>query len=208
MYLHSEQNIENHVFPYLLSQISENEFLFLEETYLKKCERINKYTLKLKVYLEEKPILENKINKRIDELKTEIEQIKLKEEIRTNNVSFNPKTWKLSDEIREQEKGLRNLKHEEHTIKGEIYRYENALIEELQEFEVSNLIRLGVIKEEQINIPTTQTLEIPKDNDGWSDYLTVDVDIDVESELSCHLTELGDLFMKACTLKKTAPNTV
>jgi len=41
----SDQNIENHVFPYILSQISTNEFLVLETTLILKEERIKKLIL-------------------------------------------------------------------------------------------------------------------------------------------------------------------
>ena len=50
----SEQNIENHVFPYVLSQLSSNEFLVLEKVYDDKESSILQLTEKLKKFREER----------------------------------------------------------------------------------------------------------------------------------------------------------
>ena len=49
----------------------------------------------------------------------------------------------------------------------------------------------------------SQTLEIPYDTDRESSgYLTVDLDVDIDADEEYILTELGELFVTACTEKK------
>jgi hypothetical protein len=69
----------------------------------------------------------------------------------------------------------------------------------LRDFELSNLIRLGLVKTIQEPFANSQTLEIP--NNSQVSHLTVDLDIDVESNINNILTELGELFLDACTEK-------
>lgn len=77
--------------------------------------------------------------------------------------------------------------------------------DELRDFELSNLIRLGLVKAIQETIANSQTLEIPqRRNDDYydvHDYVSVDVEIDLESNVEHIMTELGELFIDACTIK-------
>jgi len=73
----SEQNIQNHVFPYILGQLSTNEFTFLERVLQDKKDRIKKLTEELDKFRSEKPAIElslvttsNDLSKQIEELKT------------------------------------------------------------------------------------------------------------------------------------------
>ena len=47
----SNQNIENHIFPYLLSQLSVQEFDVLEHTFKKKEDIVKKFTKELDEHL-------------------------------------------------------------------------------------------------------------------------------------------------------------
>jgi len=71
---------------------------------------------------------------------------------------------------------------------------------------MSNLIRLGIIKEIRDFYAESQTLEIPLEReDGYGytrDYANVDLEIDMDSTTEFILTELGELFFKACKEKK------
>src|ERR1700749_5066937 len=69
----SEQNIDNHVFPYILSQLSLDEFLFLENVYNEKVLRGQKWTKELDKFNEDKPNKERFINDKLIPLKTELE---------------------------------------------------------------------------------------------------------------------------------------
>ena len=62
---------------------------------------------------------------------------------------------------------------------------------------MSNLIRLGLIKEVKEFYAESQTLEIPLDRDegyGHTRYANVNLDIDMDSTIEFILTELGELF--------------
>ena len=72
----SEQNIENHVFPYILSQLSSNEFLILEKVYDEKQIRVANLTKELKEFKESRPSIEKEIKGGIDELCEKIQRIK------------------------------------------------------------------------------------------------------------------------------------
>lgn len=65
------------------------------------------------------------------------------------------------------------------------------------------MIRLGIIKSAQETTANSQTLEIPREPgyDNQSNYINVDLDIEIESDIKHLLTELGELFMSACTGK-------
>ena len=89
-------------------------------------------------------------------------------------------------------------------MKHSILKLEEVPFNDLKEFEVSNLIRLGLVKEEKEFYANRQTLEIPNDKDDTSSYISVDLDIDVDSDVTLMLTELGELFIAACKEKKNS----
>lgn len=124
----SSQNIENHVFPFLLSQISKTEFLVLEKIFHLRQERVKKLTLELEKYNLEKSEQENILT----------EKVKSFIEVKDNYQSISKK-WELEKELREFRKDkvkiLNNLKEPEFLPNAD-----------LQEFELSNLIRLGIVK--------------------------------------------------------------
>lgn len=189
----SEQNIENHVFPYILSQLSSNEFIVLEKAFDEKVLRVNKLQLELQNFKEERSAKENTLKEQIAELNIKIDQIK-----QTTPEKFN-------SEIRELEKVKHTL---ESKIKAFIYREsslsyamrksEEIPYDKLQDFELSNVIRLGLVKEIKEFYANSQTLEIPNDREDERSYINVDLDIEVDSNTDNILTELGELFINAC----------
>jgi len=197
----SEQNVENHVFPYILGQISKNEFLFIEQVYLSKKERVKKLEKELNEFIKELPKIKEKLQSDIKIITEKIEKEKNKE-----SSTFNREVWKLDADKREIEYELSKLKYKELSLKRKIIEPEIIPYGELKEFEVSNLVRLGLIKETQETIANPQTLEIPnKREDEWeyrSEYVSVDVEIELETYTDYILTELGELFVKACTEKE------
>ena len=197
----SDQNIENHVFPYILGQISTNEYLFLEKVFTDKNELEKKLKTELELLkngnFERKKILKEEsenIKKRIEELKGQQGQKNLLE------------LMDLQKKKRQNDSDHWSLEYKERKIENQIT--EQAIIPEdvLREFELSNLIRLGLVKLTQETYANSQTLEIPKEN-SLHNYVRVDLDIDIESEIHHIITELGKLFIEACTekRKKTAP---
>lgn len=193
----SDQNIENHVFPYILSQLSTNEFLVLEKVYDDKLSRIEKYSIELKEFRKNRPDLELKLTKEIEEV-----QLKINELESTKERPFN-EIWELQKKKREIETKLSSIKYKESSIQRNINHQETVPYDSLQNFEISNLIRLGVVKEEKDFYANSQTLEIPYEREPEYErsHLTFDLSIDVESNTDNVLTELGELFINACKEK-------
>jgi hypothetical protein len=98
---------------------------------------------------------------------------------------------------------LYTITHNESTINYKIGKPATIPYDSLKEFELSNIIRLGLVKEEKEFYARSQTLEIPNDRDDNRRYINVDLDIDVESDKDNILTELGELFINACKEKNS-----
>lgn len=190
----SEQNIQNHVFPYILGQLSINEFSFLERVLQDKKDRIKKLTEELEEFRSEKPALELGLAATSNDLSKQIE-----EEISKGKNRYSTEVWELDRKRRAADTELKMLNYRENSIISKIKQPETLPDEGLREFEVSNVIRLGLVKHVQETYANSSTLEIPNNHD--KEYLTVDVDIEVESNNSHLLTELGELFIEACTEK-------
>jgi hypothetical protein len=97
---------------------------------------------------------------------------------------------------------LHAIKNKESKIFLKILQAQVVSGADLQEFELSNMIRLGLVKEEKEFYANSQTLEIPNDRDEYRSYLNVDLDIDLDSNVENIFTELGELFINACKEKK------
>jgi hypothetical protein len=192
----SDQNIENHVFPYILSQLSSNEFLVLEKVYDEKQERVKKLTVELNEFRESKPKIEAELEFKITEIDRRIQQIK-----ETAKGHFSNEIWELQKERRKFESQQTSIKHKESGLNYQIRKPETIPYDSLKEFELSNVIRLGLVKEEKEFYANSQTLEIPNDRESDRSYINVDLDIDVESNTDNILTELGELFINACKVK-------
>ncbi|MDM1522034.1 hypothetical protein HX088_01900 [Empedobacter sp. 225-1] len=195
----SEQNIENHVFPYILSQLSSDEFQPLEDVYeicISRRENLTKELLNFK---------ETKI-KRLDEYNLEIKRLNtlIEENKKSKIQGWNKELWDLEGQKRKLEIEIKNLDSEENKLLYSIKKHEEIPDGFLKNYEISNLTRLGLIKEIKEFYAESQVLEIPLDKDeySYSSYTNVDLDIDMESFTEIILTELGELFFKACKEKK------
>ena len=189
----SDQNIENHVFPYILSQISKNEYDLVEKSFQSKCLRMTSLTAELTQFVIEKPNLEIEVRKKVADLKEQIEIYKSYEHY--------VKRQELGQQLKKSEYDLSHLRYRESTLKYKIAEPEQVQRGNAQEYELSNLIRLGLVKEVREAYANSKTLKIPNEPDER--YLEVEVEIEVESNDSIILTELGELFIKACTEKAT-----
>lgn len=194
----SDQNIENHVFPYILSQLSSNEFLVLEKVYDEKQIRVSRLTKELEQFKNDRPQIEQGFKDSIEEIEKKIETIK-----QTSKDRFNSEIWDLQKQKRDKEHELFMLKYKESSIQRSILKSEEVPTDSLKDFEMSNVIRLGLVKEEKEFYANSQTLEIPNDRESDRSYINVDLDIDVESNTEYILTELGELFINACKDKQT-----
>jgi len=195
----SEQNIENHVFPYILGQISKTEYLFLEQVFFSKKKRVDDLLEKLSIYRSSFPEEERAINEEISHLKSDLE-----------NEGF---SLEKRREMQNLQRKLSSLRWRERSILSGVSTPEKIPENQLKDFELSNLIRLGLVKTIQETYASPQTLEIPREAGQYADNsddfyrvnrdrtYRVDIDIDIESNIEHIMTELGELFIKACTEK-------
>ncbi len=203
----SEQNVENHVFPYILGQISKNEFLFLEQVLLSKNARTSRLNNELSEFKTNLPKITKEFEEKINKLNDKI-AAKKEEQKQRKSSPFNREIWDIEREKSLLELEVKMLPYKESRFERQIAEPEIIPEEELEKYEVSNLIRLGLIKEVQETIANSQTLEIPKhDEHSYSEYVSVDVDIELESNTAHILTELGELFVQACSEKKVSNTT-
>jgi len=197
----SEQNIENHVFPYILSQLSKEEFFPLEEIYKNCIIRRESLTPELEKFKIEKNGKQEKIRENIEILNLEIKE--KKSEVGNH---WSNGVWELEKKVSDLEREIWSLEGEEHKIRHSIIKPEIVPEELFRDFEISNLIRLGLVKEIKEFYAESQTLEVPIDRSEEyvysTTYANVDLDIDVNSTTEYILTELGELFFKSCKEKK------
>ena len=195
----SEQNIQNHVFPYILSQLSANEFSFLERVYADKLTRMEDLNRELSAFRVMRSDLETVIVGKIADVDAQIKHTQTASAPR-----FDPGAWKLHSEKRQFEAELASLDYKDTMLQHRIAAPQVLPESQLREFELSNIVRLGLAREVQDTYANPQTLEIPLDAD-WrreSSYVTVDLDVEVISDQAHVLTELGELFVRACTEKQ------
>ena len=191
----SEQNIENHVFPYILSQVSLEEFMLIESVYKIKVERQSKQIKELEEFLSAKQSIESN-------LKTQIEQLEAKMKTAKEQQDQSHTTWEFHHQKMDLEKQLREIETKERTIRYHLEKPEFVPSKDLKEYEVSNLIRLGLIK----NIPRPYAY-VGKNQAKivtYRDYISLeDLEIVIEAEDDdLILTELGELFIAACSNMK------
>lgn len=189
----SDQNIQNHVFPYILSQLSSNEFLVLEKIFDERQLRVANLTKELEEFKQSRLKQEKEIDDKIAVLNEQIQQAKAK-----SKNQFSDELWNLRTEKNMIEDQHSSLKHKESSLSYSIRRPGTIPDESLKEFELSNVIRLGLVKEEKEFFANSQTLEIPNEREHYNSYTNINLDIDVESNTDNILTELGELFIYAC----------
>jgi len=179
----SQQNIENHVFPFLLGQISKNELLKLEENHSVNDERHSILVMELSDYRIQKKPEKELIKKQISELSNT-----------DNSLEFKRTKWRL-------ESKLRAIKLREDQILADSVKVIPIDEKKIEEFEIYNLIRLGVITNISRHYGYTGNIEIP--NRPEDDYIQIsDIDVQIEKDFDEYIiTELGSLFIKACREK-------
>lgn len=196
----SSQNIENHVFPYLLSQISISEFTVLEETLKSRNTRIEALNNEIKTFEEEHWKFVETYNSDRTNLMREIE-------LRRNNNILNPKNYIPIQDLESSLKHIRFKKElmDNHKVEltQKLKEPEQIGTRKLKDYEYSNLIRLGIIQVITKSYVKSETLEIPNEPD--SEYLMVDLDIKIHTDHENHvLTQLGELFIQACSDKRVS----
>ena len=96
---------------------------------------------------------------------------------------------------------LSSYKHKESILKYSLDKLESIPTGSFEKFELSNLLRLGLIKEEKEFYANSQTLKIPNDRDEYETHTSIDLEIDVHSDTDYYMTEFGELFIRLCKEK-------
>ncbi|MFY0253675.1 hypothetical protein ACDQ55_06930 [Chitinophaga sp. 30R24] len=190
----SKQNIQNHVLPYLLGQISYEELSFLEKEYQSKLRRVENANEELVTFNLSNQEQEACLTKEIEELNSQIKSERLK------NSKYHDIIWPLQSKLYDLEKELKKITYSKAIIEHKISDPEIISEQELKEFEIANLVRLGMISMQQSTVLNSEPLEIPRNED--EENVKVDLDIDLETEQYYILTQLGELFIESCTEKK------
>ena len=194
----SNNNIANHVFPYILGQISKNEFLLLEAYNDSRINRVRALEKELEIFLIQKPLLVDEAERKLEEAKISLQNL---------GSRWGPEWSKLDSLVRKLGYELDLLKRwKESILKSKIKEPEVIQEGELKEFELSNLVRLGLIKEIVETLPHSQKLDIPRRDEHDERPITVDLEVEIESNNYLVLTQLGELFIDACMLRQPAQN--
>lgn len=187
----SRKNIQNHVFPYILSQLSKEEFKLLESVFLDKRERVTKLELELHEFNISRPELEHALT-----IKKTSWQEKLDAANAGRKPGYDPEISALKSNIYDVEREVSLLKNKELMLKWKISTPQSIPEESIKEFEMANIVRLGLAKVVYEASAGTHSIDIP-DRSPYS-RRSVDFDIQIETETKTILTELGELFLEAC----------
>lgn len=201
----SDQNVKNHVFPYLLSQVSIQEFEFLEKILNIKIQRVRSLNEELSEFLKSKDNVLTSLVSQIEVIEKEIITRK------TNNIQT-PQNykgyWDLENKLHELKKQKNTVENKQERIERLIKEPELFSKKDLRDFEISNLIRLGVVKEiiRSYGYVDSQRVSVSKGSNYHEseDYVSLDdLSVTIETDvIEYEFTELGELFIKACQEKK------
>lgn len=192
----SEQNIQNHVFPYILSQLSKDEFRLLESVFIEKRDRVAKLQTELSEFQINRPKIEEKLQTQLTVQKQQLDAAN-KEGNR-----FGPDYFKILAAKQETENELSSLKWRESSLKWKISAPQDIPEQGIKEFELANIIRLGMAKVVYEASAGKQSIEIPRGDPERN--RSVNFDIEIETETKTIFTELGELFIEACRVKHAA----
>jgi len=187
----SKQNIQNHVFPYILSQLSKNEFNLLESVLTEKKKRVSELQTELSGFLDNRQVIENDLKNKLEELNK-----KLKEISPDGKYAFTEEALKLRSKIYPIKREISSLNYRENMLRRQISAPQSIPENNIQEFEIANIIRLGLAKVIYEASADAHSIDIPENDPDT--YTSVDFDIEIETEASTILTQLGELFIDAC----------
>lgn len=188
----SQQNIQNHVFPYILSQLSRDEFKLLESVHIEKMRRVTELESDLSVFLSNRSDTELRLKSEISELNQKLQSL-----FPEGKQVYSTQAMELRSSVRAKERELRSIGYKELMLRRQISAPEHIPEQNIKEFEIANIIRLGLAKVIYEASAGPHSIEIPT-GDRDSSYTSVDFDIEIDTDTSTILTELGELFVDAC----------
>ncbi len=190
----SQQNIQNHVFPYILSQLSKDEFNLLESALIEKIRRVSDLNAELQEFMTNRETIEDELRLKLSSLNQ-----KLKDLSPDGKYVYTSEASEARSAIRYTEREIRSLEYRESMLKRQILAPEKIPEQNIKEFEMANIVRLGLAKVIYEASAGTHSIEIPaRDRD---EYTSVDFDVEIETDTTTILTELGELFIEACREK-------
>jgi len=193
----SEQNLQNHVFPSLLSQISTKEFKVMDVAIKKRIESQSDLAQRLSSLQYSKKEEEERLIIELDKIKTQILKILEPCQLLAD----------LRNRISEIEARLSELKRTEENLIERILESETLSSDSLKDFEFYNLIRLGLIRlSNPIAFIDSFTLNDAIGNPGLINRQFINlepIEVSINSkEIVYIITPLGELFIQACQEKK------
>jgi len=196
----SQQNIQNHVFPYILSQLSRDEFKLLESVLIEKERRVSELTEEVLWLAENRSAVAMRLKFEIDEISKKLLGLSP-----DGKQIYTAEAMDLRYLARSKEREIRSLEHKEFMLRRQIAAPERIPETNIKEFEIANITRLGLAKVVYKASAGTHSIEVPI-NDRDSSYATVDFDIEIDTETSTILTDLGELFIDSCREKRRGPD--
>lgn len=186
----SKQNVDNHVFPYLLSQISKGEYNFIQNEFDKRNQSINSINEELGENLKQQnsKITELKKNKLL--IKKSVETLKTQDNVDDHTL------WLKQQEIRNIETSIWQCENNSAKValRNKLIAINYISVGRMQEYEIANLVRLGILKLTQKPYTKEKQIELPERGDSM--WLDLEIELDIEDY---SFTELGEKFILACS---------
>ncbi len=185
----SEQNFENHVFPYLLSQISKSEYHFLDESCSFTIHENSKADFKFEFSAKEHRATIFKLEKDNEQLVNDIHA----ENDWNKRSILNRVLRSNQDEIQNLRETLRFIQYHKHSLVP-------VPTSALDGFEIQNVMRLGLLKSETYSSAELTRVRIIGQELGSS---TPRQGLNLKYLDDYHyVTELGLRFFEACSERK------
>lgn len=190
----SRQNITNQVFPYLLGQISIEEYRFLEQALVQRDNEMEELK-------NEMNLLRAKNQTRLKKLKAQLKEAKAQSNktAKSHTKGLDLESLKKADGIIQIQFNINQIENDK-GIRALHMKMSNTLkisVKDLEEYELANILRLGIIKAIQIPYSYGNEVRIPREGE----YLSFDIHIENDL-IEYSFTELGEKFIYACTEKK------
>lgn len=189
----SEKNIQNHVFPYILGQLSLPEFALLEACIREKANRVSSLSKELALFNESFREKEQSLAQKIADYDSQIaEQKRL-----PNNFGIMKMISSLSTERRAANYELIVLRSKLRQLEFKIAEPQIIPDDVLRDFEISNLTRLGLAK--FLREPFAEPVQIEIPIDPADDHVSTKADVIVDYTDTHVVTELAELLIMACS---------
>jgi hypothetical protein len=194
----SEKNIQNHVFPYILGQLSLPEFALLDACVREKLKRTTTISQQLSLFNENSRETADRLTHMIALYDKQIaEQKQLPSDFQSMQTIS-----RLSTERRNASFELITLKNEGRDLEYKMSKPQVIPDDVLQDFEMSNLIRLGLAK--FLREPFAEPVQIDIPIYPEDDHLSTEADVIVDYTDTHVVTELAELLIMACSEESDA----